>query len=339
MSETLMRQWHMLRLVPRQPSKRNTSDIMTRLADEGFNVTQRTIQRDLMAFSAIFPLVCDNRSRPYGWSWLADGRVMDIPGMDSHTALAFHLADKHLEHLLPGETIHHLRSHFDKAKQVLDAIPTDSGAPAWSDKIRVVRRSQFLDPPVVLAGVQEQVYDAVLLNRKLKLTYCARHHGETKEYGVNPLGIVLKDGVIYLICTYWDYTDIRLMVLHRIRHVEKIDIPSVMPEGFNLDDYIASGKLEFSDGGAIKLKAYISSDVAYHLNERPLHADQCITDVDDGTKQLEVTVNDTSEMRWWLLGFGDQVTVIEPASLNAEFETMTAKMSGNYQSLSAKESA
>jgi len=35
MSETLMRQWHMLRLVPRQPSKRNTSDIMTRLADEG----------------------------------------------------------------------------------------------------------------------------------------------------------------------------------------------------------------------------------------------------------------------------------------------------------------
>jgi len=333
MSETLMRQWHMLRLVPRHPSKKGTSDIMNRLADEGFKITQRTIQRDLMAFSDIFPLVCDERSRPYGWSWMADGTVMDIPGMDSHTALAFHLADKHLEHLLPGETIRHLRSHFDKAKQVLDAIPTDSGAPAWSEKIRVVRRSQFLDPPVVMPEVQEQVYEAVLLNRRLKFTYCARHHGETKEYGVNPLGIVLKDGVIYLICTYWDFTDIRLMVLHRISKVEKIDIPLVRPVGFNLDDYIASGKLEFSDGGEIKLKAHISSDVAYHLNERPLHKDQCITDVSDGKKQLEVTVNDTSEIRWWMLGFGDQVTVLEPESLRAEFEDTSARMNRNYQSL------
>ncbi|MDQ6970326.1 MAG: hypothetical protein Q9M16_07445 [Mariprofundus sp.] len=32
-----------------------------------------------MAFSDIFPLVCDDRSKPYGWSWMADGSVMDIP--------------------------------------------------------------------------------------------------------------------------------------------------------------------------------------------------------------------------------------------------------------------
>ena len=82
MSETLMRQWQMLRLIPRKPSKMATTEIKQRLEEEGFKITQRTIQRDLVTFSSIFPLVCDDRDKPYGWSWESCADVMDIPGMD-----------------------------------------------------------------------------------------------------------------------------------------------------------------------------------------------------------------------------------------------------------------
>jgi len=53
MGDTQMRKWQMLRLVPRYPAKISTAALKQRLADEGFDATQRTIQRDLMKLSDI----------------------------------------------------------------------------------------------------------------------------------------------------------------------------------------------------------------------------------------------------------------------------------------------
>ncbi len=331
MSDTLMRQWHMLRLVPRHPAKRDTSEIRKRLADEGFEVTYRTLQRDLKEFSSIFPLECDDRSKPFGWSWMADGNVMDIPGMDSHTALAFYLANKYLDPMLPRETMHHLQPHFDLAGKVLDAIPTGSGAPSWRDKVRVLRRGQFLSPPVVASDVQHEIYDALLLNRRVRVTYKARNNGESREYELNPLGLVLKDAVIYLVCTCWNYTDIRLMTLHRMSDAEKMDVPVSVPKGFDLDAYIAAGELDFVEGGEVHLKAKVSREVAYHLEERPLHPDQSLTEQGEGEWLLEASVQDTSELRWWLLGFGDNVEVLQPVDLRDYFSDVAQRMYSLYR--------
>jgi predicted DNA-binding transcriptional regulator YafY len=331
MSETLMRQWQMLRLVPRSPSKMASMEIKQRLADEGFNVTPRTIQRDLMTFSAIFPLRCDDREKPYGWSWMSDADVMDIPGMDSHTALAFYLAKEHLEPLLPVGTVRHLKPHFDSARHVLDAIKTDSGAPAWKDKVRVLHRGPKLTPPAIITDVHEEVYEALLLNRQLNLSYKSRAYDKPREYNINPLGLVLKDGLFYLVCTFGDYEDIRLLTLHRMEAARKLDIPCKIPEGFNLDAYISSGELDFAVGGDIKLKAIINKQVAFHLEERPLNADQKLTDAGDEYWTLEVTVQDTNELRWWLMGFGENVEVLEPVELREEFRRIAGEMASNYE--------
>jgi predicted DNA-binding transcriptional regulator YafY len=189
MSDTLMRQWQMLRLVPRHPVKISTADLIRRLADEGFETTQRTIQRDLVKLSNIYPLVCDERSKPFGWSWMREADVMDIPGMDSHTALAFWLAGQHLKPLLPKSTIHQLQPHFKTAAHVLDNIPTDKGAPAWRNKVRVLHRGPNLKSPAIAADVQNQVYDALLCNRRLAMTYSPRWQEGEKEYEINPLGL------------------------------------------------------------------------------------------------------------------------------------------------------
>lgn len=330
MSETLMRQWQMLRLVPRSPSKMATTEIKQRLADEGFNVTQRTIQRDLMTFSSIFPLICDDRDKPFGWSWMSDADVMDIPGMDSHAALAFYLASEHLEPLLPIGTVRHLKPHFESAKHVLDAIKTDSGAPAWKDKVRVLHRGPKLAPPVIISEVHEEVYEALLLNRQLNLTYKSRGSEKAKEYNINPLGLVLRDGLFYLVCTFSSYEDIRLLTLHRMSAAKKLDIPCQTPDGFNLDAYISSGELNFAISGDIKFKANVSKQVAFHLEERPLHADQKLTAAGDDSWLLEVTVQDTNELRWWLLGFGENVKVLEPEDLREEFRAIANAMSENY---------
>jgi len=330
MSETLMRQWQMLRLIPRKPSKMATTEVKLRLEEEGFNVTQRTIQRDLITFSSIFPLVCDDRDKPYGWSWVSDADVMDIPGMDSHTALAFFLAKEHLQPLLPVGTVNHLKPHFAAAQVVLDKVDNGSGAPSWKNKVRVLHRGANLISPNVKPAVQGVVYDALLLNRQVKVTYLSRQQVTSKEYIINPLGLVIKDGIFYLVYTFDGYDDYRLLTLHRMLIAEKMNVPSVLPNAFNLDDYIELGELNFGAWGYIDLKAKVSAHVAFHLKECQLDINQSISELDDGCFLLQAHVLDTSELRWWLTGFGAQVEIIEPVELRHEFHEMAKTLLSNY---------
>jgi predicted DNA-binding transcriptional regulator YafY len=46
---------------------------------------------------------------------------------------------------------------------------------------------------------------------------------------------------------------------------------------------------------------------------------------------VEATVQDTQQLRWWLLGFGDQVEVVEPGELRNEFLQVAKGMIGLYQ--------
>jgi len=147
---------------------------------------------------------------------------------------------------------------------------------------------------------------------------------------VNPLALVLKDGLSYLVCSMWGYQDIRLLVLHRISECQIMDIPASVPESFNLDEYISSGELDFVIGEAVQLKAIFSPGAAFHLSERPISEDQTITNKEDGRILIEETVLDTSELRWWLLAFGDQVEIDEPKHIREEFSAIAAKMLASY---------
>ena len=75
--DTFLRQWAMLRLVPRYPAKVDTTSLQRALEDEGFPTTARTIQRDLQTLSGLFPLMVDEREKPFGWSWAKSARVID----------------------------------------------------------------------------------------------------------------------------------------------------------------------------------------------------------------------------------------------------------------------
>jgi len=332
MSDTVMRQWQMLRMVPRFPSKISTSEIANNLAAESFNVSLRTIQRDLEKLSSVYPLECDDRSKPFGWYWSKDAGTLDIPGMDSHTALAFYLAELHLTPILPRETVKQLESHFLTAKNILNKVQSETGAMAWSDKVRVLRQGPDLTTPDVRPEVQYEVYSALLMNRRLAVTYKARGAAVAKEYEVTPLGLVLKNGIFYLPCTFGNYVDIRLITLHRLLSAKKLDIPATAPKDFNLDDYIASGELSFVDGSTINLKAIISQSVAFHLGERKLDSKQKITKQSDDVYLLEASVLETSELRFWLRGYDEEIEILEPIELRNQLYQSAKAMVRKYDS-------
>jgi hypothetical protein len=60
-SETVLRYWQMLRLVPRAPRKIDSAAIERLLQDQGIEIGRRSIQRELESLSTSFPALCCDR--------------------------------------------------------------------------------------------------------------------------------------------------------------------------------------------------------------------------------------------------------------------------------------
>ena len=329
MSETYLRQWTMLRHIPRLPRKVPATRLLSILEEEGFKVSKRTIERDLNALSGIFPIKCDDRNKPYGWSFMGND-VLDIPSMDVSVALSFALVSQFLEPLLPRSSRQHLEPHFKEASKILKNTEK-SGQGKWLDKVRILHRGQKLIPVNISPNILDTVYESLLTNKCIDVKYQAREQSEVKQYLVHPLGLVFRDATVYLVCTLRDYPDLKQLVLHRIKKASISEKKKKIPKDFNLDDYIDSGAFGFKvNEKPVKIKVLFDDSAAIHLKETKLSEDQNIKQQKDGRSLLEATVLDTLELRWWLMGFGDQVEVIKPKKLRDEFKNMAKNLIKKY---------
>jgi predicted DNA-binding transcriptional regulator YafY len=59
----------LLTLLPTRPRRVDTATLEERLRSRGLAIHRRTIQRDLVELATVFPIVADERSKPYGWRW------------------------------------------------------------------------------------------------------------------------------------------------------------------------------------------------------------------------------------------------------------------------------
>ena len=330
---TLLRQWALLRAIPRHAKV--TAQVLTeRLEQAGFKVTERTVQRDLQTLSRFFPLEADERNRPFGWRYAKDAHIMDIPAMDAATALTFKLANAFLEPVIPPSTLRMLKPHMERADEVLGEV--EQPLRDWADKVRFVPRGQPLIPPDVSEDVLDVVYQSLLEEHRFKAVYKSRGSDTSSEYTVNPMGLVYRNGLIYLVCTLFDYTDIRQLVLHRMQSAQPLPKePATVPVGFSLDNYIRQNNFEVPTGDTLRLEAMFGPEAAPHLYESKLSEDQELTPQDDGWTRLKATVADTLQLRWWLRGFGSQVEVLGPGPLREEFTADAALLVQHYQGVDA----
>jgi predicted DNA-binding transcriptional regulator YafY len=329
--QSLLRQWHMLRMVPRAPSRITVRELSERLRAADFRVTERTVQRDLRELALVFPVEVDEREKPFGWSWLRDASSFDLPGLTVPEALTLTLVEQHLRHHLPPVTVESLRPHFRSAARTLSAVEDSAPSRAWLDKVRSVVPQQPLVAPRMDEACQRVVYLALMQDRQLRLHYRKRDADEPIVYAaVHPLAVVQRGGLVYLVCMFGQYEDVRTIALHRIQQAEALYEPARGKPGFDIDAYIASGQFGVIAGDPVRLRAVFSRAAGEHLFETPLSADQALTSGDGGRLHLTATVPNTRALVWWLLGFGDGVVIQEPASLREELAGIAQRMAAAY---------
>jgi hypothetical protein len=331
MSKTTKRHWEILRLIPRLPGKISTKDLTHALNRKGYQVGIRSIQRDLLALSTEFPdVINDGNTDILGWSWRRESSINDLPGIDPPIALAFKLTEQFLSKMLPTSVLADLQPYFSRADKILKSLGKN-GFKQWSERIRMVPRSQPLIPAAIDPTIMPVIYTA-LLERK---QFYGRYKGvgrDAAEYAFNPLGLVFQDGVIYLVATVFDYSDARHFALHRFLRAEKLDKAVVEQAGFSLDDHISKGSVEIPDLSQriIHLVVLFDALAAQHLLETPLSDQQVLTTMADGRIKVEAPVLLTRQLKWWLLGFGAQVQVVRPSALRREFRKTARSMAALY---------
>ncbi|QNA88134.1 WYL domain-containing protein [Massilia sp. Dwa41.01b] len=328
---SLLRQWHMLRMVPRAPQQVSAKELCERLDAAGFPVAKRTVERDLQELSTVFPIAVDDGARPYGWSWLRDASSFDLPGLTLPEALTLTLVEQHLRHHLPPSAVDALGPHFQSAARALSAVDGTAAPRAWLDKVRSIEPLQPLLAPLMDEACQRTVYLALMHDRQLKLHYRKRDTDTPTVYpSVHPLAVVQRGGLVYLVCMFAGYEDVRTLALHRVQQAEALYEPARRKPGFDIDDYIASGQFGVIAGEPIALRAVFTRAAGEHLFETPLSADQVLTLDEQGRLQLAATVPHTRALLWWLLGFGDGVVIQEPASLREEIAGIARRMAAAY---------
>jgi predicted DNA-binding transcriptional regulator YafY len=332
MSEVMHRHWKTLQLVPRHPRKASAKQIWQALEGQGYSTSERTVQRDLKELSGVFPLTCDETDKPFGWKWAKNADLINIPAMDLASALTFRFVREYVDPLLPASVRSDLSAHFDAAEKVLNAFQS-AKLPSWSEKIVVIPQGQALRAPEIAGGVAETVFEALLTDQQMRVVYRKRTAtGEEppQERLVHPLGIVLRNQVYYLVATLFDYTNEVQLALHRMDSAELLHEPANRPNNFNLKTYVAKGNFAYPVGDWIQLKVLFDRAIAVHLGESPLSEDQKIHPLGEQTVRLTATVQDTQQLRWWLLAFGNQVVVEAPTALRNEFRQIAKSLAERY---------
>lgn len=126
---TLLRQWDMLKLLPSGRTGDPHSgrwdkagEIRDKLNESGYRVSVRTVQRDLLQLSEVFPIeLNDKNPRDYGWRWIK-GAHLDLPGMNVAEALVLRLVEIHLRQLMPVSLFDGLEAVFGLARSKLEVL-------------------------------------------------------------------------------------------------------------------------------------------------------------------------------------------------------------------------
>ena len=298
-----------------------------RLTAAGHRLTARSLQRRLILLSVAQPVLCDDRSKPYGWS-IAPHAPPTMGDMSIQEAVTLKLAERYLREVIPADLLDDLKHYFSHADLKLK---DESLYRAWLGKVRLIPATQPLQKPVVSRLVLANAYAGVLRGLILNVTYRGRDEGNAKTYEIEPLAIVVRGNVTYLVAQFPWADNVTLMALHRFSAIKPTDRKIRPRHDFDLDVFIESGALGFMPTGVQRVHTRFYDGAGAHLEETPVSDTQILKVRADGEMDLVVTIPVTEQFKWWLLGFGDRVEVIGPSALRSEMHDRLTRAERRYR--------
>ena len=297
--------------------------LSTREIAERLEISQRTAHRDMEALCAAGVPLIAYRGAQGGWE-LEKGWRTQVPALDAAELKGLMMSQQ--PGVLGGSRLAAAAQRaYDK---LMAALP--AAAKREADSIRA--RLHF-DP---LGWRREEedismlpvVQDALAQDRKLTFVY-TRPDGETSTRTADPLGIVCKQSVWYLVAR--TPKGMRTFRLSRMREVMVLAIGFERPASFDLADYwtTSTAKLKEQQGHFWATVA-MSGGAAASLRRwstMTLAPDQSAAgSLLEGWQIWNIDLQTLSEARFAVMGYGASAIALGPAELLTAIDTELARM-------------
>lgn len=290
-------------------------------------VSVRTVHRDVEALSeAGIPIYADRG--PAGGIRLVEGYRTRLTGMTAEEAEALFLSG------LPGPAAELGLGTVVAAAQtkVMAALPAElrSRASRLTERFHLDAAAWFHgnEPVPHLATVSE----AIWAGHRLEIDY--RRGDGTVSRVLDPLGIVLKAGVWYLVARTGD--QLRTYRVSRVEAARTLDEPFERPEGFDLAAWWAESSAAYErEAPRIEATVRVAADSMWRLVEAV--GEQAVREAEeldgpdgDGSRVVRVRVEWPAEASRRFLSAAPELEVLEPAQLRAELGVAATAAAGTY---------
>lgn len=298
---------------------------VTTLARE-CQVTRRTIFRDLDALKqAGIPLVYYDPEQTYR---LAGSHLLPPTSLTPQEALAIVV----LCHELGSDG----RLPFQNAAKTA-ALKIENSLPSHlREQLRGVTGAVKIRlPQVQHANGSAQTYERLIhaLSERLALhieydSFSDRQHITTK---LSPYQLLFHNHSWYVIGRSTLHAAVRTFNVARIKGYKESADRYQIPRTFSLERYLGNAwRLIRGDGADQQVQIRFQPLVARNVGEVLWHRTQRTQFNEDGTLDFFVQVAGLDEISWWILGYGDQAEVIEPAELRSKIIARIRSMSHVY---------
>ena len=304
----LIRQWTILQ----QLAARRPSTIPVLSAD--LKVSTRTIRRDLEALQAAgFPIYDEivNGTK----FWRLDAKILmaalarnaltlpELCALYYSRALVKGIAGTHLLTDLQG-ALDKIEAAFPAGmKKFLDRLPAVITAKAPVGKRRATQAPELTT----------RLFEATMSQRVVSMRYDSTASRKENEYTVHPYRLVYAQQGLYVQAFVPAYGGFRSFLVDRIRRLSLLEETFVRVAELGADPF--SKSLGVHSGPTSKVRLLFDRQVASFIKEWTWHESQQVKDRADGSISMTLEVCDDYALKQWILGFGQSIRVLAPASL------------------------
>ncbi len=316
--DQLTRQWKLVQLLSGRVGR-----TLAQLCGE-LGVTKRTVQRDLEVLTAAgFPVTSEMRNGTVFWHFM-EGFHAEVPvalTLSEQMALYF---SKGLFKPLQGTPIY----------ESLEAAIQKIGSQLPPQSFRFLRG---LEQGISVSSfglkdyshskqVIEALTRAVFNKLTARIAHRAVHHERAIEREVDPYRFWYVNNGLYMVGHDHLKNDLRVFAVERIQTVSITNRRFEIPPDFNFEEFKKTAfNLIWGEPQEVKIR--FSPSQAPYIRERTWHLSQRIEDEPDGSIILTLQVADLWEVKRWLIGFGAEAEVLEPAELRKEIIDECARVS------------
>lgn len=198
-----------------------------------------------------------------------------------------------------------------------------------SDRIHVV--GDTLVNPAEIGDKFSKLVTAVINSYRIEITY-VKLKGEVSHRILQPLGLVFKRGVWYIVAVDNNKKEYRTFRVDQIVNVTISNIMFDYPEGFSLAEHIGSSWGVFTNDEVQTVKLRFSPAVATRVKGLRYHRSQeVVKELPDGSIIISLEVCGLIELKGWLLQWGPQVEVLEPDNLRQEIVDTACQIVNMYR--------